>query len=51
MDDPPRGFMSSRATFWALTSTLVFFKDSEAVLYFILRSSDGGQDARSGDGT
>jgi hypothetical protein len=44
------GAISSGATFEALATTLVFFEDAKAVL-FGRRGKDGGQDARSGDGT
>lgn len=43
------GLIRSGATFEALATTLVFFKDPRAVL-FGRRGRDGGQDARSGDG-
>ena len=42
--------ITSGATFEALATTLVFFEDPKAAL-FGRRGKDGGQDARSGDGT
>lgn len=44
------GAIASGATFEALATTLVFFEDAKAAL-FGRRGKDGGQDARSGDGT
>lgn len=43
-------FITSGETFEALATTLVFFEDSKAAL-FGRRGKDGGQDARSDDGT
>lgn len=42
--------IQSGATFESLATTLIFFEDSRAAL-FGRRGKDGGQDARSGDGT
>ena len=42
--------ITSGAMFEALTTTLLFFEDPKAAL-FGRRGKDGGQDARSGDGT
>lgn len=50
MQDPNWGFITSGATFEALVTTLVRFEDSKAALLG-RRGPDGGQDARSGDGT
>src|SRR5229473_7513489 len=50
MADRNWGLISTGATFEALVTTLVFFEDSKAAL-FGRRGQDGGQDARSGDGT
>lgn len=44
------GAITSGATFEALATTIVFFEDPSAAL-FGRRGKDGGQDARSGDGT
>lgn len=44
------GLITSGAAFEALATTLVFFEDQSAAL-FGRRGKDGGQDARSGDGT
>ncbi len=44
------GAITSGATFEALATTVVFFEDAKASL-FGRRGKDGGQDARSGDGT
>jgi hypothetical protein len=44
------GAIASGATFEALATTIVFFEDPAAAL-FGRRGKDGGQDARSGDGT
>lgn len=44
------GAITSGATFESLVKTIVCFEDPEAVL-FGRRGPDGGQDARSGDGT
>lgn len=44
------GLITNGATFEALARTLVFFEDPNAAL-FGRRGKDGGQDARSGDGT
>jgi hypothetical protein len=44
------GAIASGATFESLATTLVFFEDPKASL-FGRRGKDGGQDARSGDGT
>jgi hypothetical protein len=44
------GMIGSGPTFQALASTLIFFEDAEADL-FGRPGKDGGQDARSGDGT
>ncbi|HEY1816353.1 MAG TPA: hypothetical protein VGG74_28595, partial [Kofleriaceae bacterium] len=44
------GLITSGATFQALVSTIIFFEDSKAIL-FGRPGKDGGQDARSGDGT
>ncbi len=44
------GVITSGAEFEALATTLVFFEDAKAAL-FGRRGKDGGQDARSGDGT
>lgn len=44
------GAISSGATFESLATTVVFFDDPGAAL-FGRRGKDGGQDARSGDGT
>lgn len=44
------GLIANGATFENLATTLVFFEDSKAGL-FGRRGNDGGQDARSGDGT
>lgn len=44
------GVITSGATFEALATTIVYFEDSKAAL-FGRRGKDGGQDARSGDGT
>ncbi|MCU0691190.1 MAG: ATP-binding protein, partial [Polyangiaceae bacterium] len=44
------GAISSGATFESLATTVVFFEDPGASL-FGRRGKDGGQDARSGDGT
>lgn len=43
-------FISSGATFESLATTLIFFEDPGAAL-FGRRGKDGGQDARSSDGT
>ena len=45
-----RNWNLSGATFEALATTLIFFEDPKAAL-FGRRGKDGGQDARSGDGT
>lgn len=44
------GAITSGATFESLATTIVFFEDPKASL-FGRRGKDGGQDARSGDGT
>lgn len=44
------GTITSGATFESLATTIVFFEDPQAAL-FGRRGKDGGQDARSGDGT
>jgi len=44
------GAISNGATFESLATTIVFFEDPKASL-FGRRGRDGGQDARSGDGT
>lgn len=44
------GFITSGATFEALATTIVYFEDPKATLLG-RRGKDGGQDARSGDGT
>ncbi len=44
------GAITNGATFESLATTLVYFEDSNASL-FGRRGKDGGQDARSGDGT
>jgi hypothetical protein len=44
------GSITSGATFESLATTIVFFEDPKAAL-FGRRGKDGGQDARSGDGT
>lgn len=44
------GALASGATFESLATTIVFFEDPKASL-FGRRGKDGGQDARSGDGT
>lgn len=44
------GAIASGATFESLATTIVFFEDPKASL-FGRRGKDGGQDARSGDGT
>lgn len=44
------GAITNGATFESLATTIVFFEDSKASL-FGRRGKDGGQDARSGDGT
>ncbi len=44
------GAITSGATFESLATTIVFFEDPRASL-FGRRGKDGGQDARSGDGT
>lgn len=44
------GAITSGATFESLAATVVFFEDPKASL-FGRRGKDGGQDARSGDGT
>ncbi|MCL2726083.1 MAG: ATP-binding protein [Polyangiaceae bacterium] len=44
------GAITSGASFESLVTTIVFFEDSQASL-FGRRGKDGGQDARSGDGT
>ncbi|MBK8999589.1 MAG: ATP-binding protein [Myxococcales bacterium] len=44
------GAIANGATFEALATTIVFFEDPKAAL-FGRRGRDGGQDARSGDGT
>lgn len=44
------GAITSGATFESLATTIVFFEDPKASL-FGRRGTDGGQDARSGDGT
>ncbi|MBX3260540.1 MAG: hypothetical protein KF782_12670 [Labilithrix sp.] len=44
------GALASGATFESLATTIVFFDDPKASL-FGRRGKDGGQDARSGDGT
>jgi len=44
------GLITSGETFEALATTLIFFEDPKATL-FGRRGKDGGQDARSGDGT
>jgi hypothetical protein len=44
------GLITSGATFEALATTLIFFEDPRAAL-FGRPGKDGGQDARSGDGT
>jgi hypothetical protein len=44
------GSITSGATFEALATTIVYFEDPKATL-FGRRGKDGGQDARSGDGT
>ncbi|MBN1204213.1 MAG: ATP-binding protein [Myxococcaceae bacterium] len=44
------GALTSGATFESLATTIIFFEDSKASL-FGRRGKDGGQDARSGDGT
>ncbi len=43
-------FITSGATFEALATTIVYFEDPKAALLG-RRGKDGGQDARSGDGT
>ncbi|RYD66550.1 MAG: ATP-binding protein [Verrucomicrobiaceae bacterium] len=50
MADRKWGAIASGATFEALATTIVFFEDPKAAL-FGRRGMDGGQDARSGDGT
>ncbi len=50
MADRKWGAITNGATFEALATTIVFFTDSKASL-FGRRGKDGGQDARSGDGT
>lgn len=50
MADRKWGAITSGAAFESLATTIVFFKDSKASL-FGRRGKDGGQDARSGDGT
>jgi hypothetical protein len=50
MADRDWGHIASGPTFEALATTLVFFEDPRAAL-FGRRGKDGGQDARSGDGT
>ncbi len=50
MADRNWGKITSGAMFEALATTLVFFEDSKAAL-FGRQGKDGGQDARSGDGT
>jgi hypothetical protein len=50
MADRDWNLITSGATFEALATTLIFFKDPKAAL-FGRRGKDGGQDARSGDGT
>jgi hypothetical protein len=50
MADRKWGAIASGATFEALATTIVFFEDPKAAL-FGRRGKDGGQDARSGDGT
>src|SRR6266542_7065002 len=44
------GTITSGVTFESLATTIVFFEDPKASL-FGRRGKDGGQDARSGDGT
>lgn len=44
------GLITSGATFQSLACTLLFFEDSKSIL-FGRPGKDGGQDARSGDGT
>ncbi|MBL0692507.1 ATP-binding protein, partial [Comamonas sp. JC664] len=44
------GAITSGATFESLAATIIFFEDPKAAL-FGRRGKDGGQDARSGDGT
>ncbi len=50
MADRKWGAIASGATFETLATTVVFFEDPNASL-FGRRGKDGGQDARSGDGT
>jgi hypothetical protein len=50
MAEPKWGVITRGATFESLATTIVFFEDSTAAL-FGRRGKDGGQDARSGDGT
>ena len=50
MADRKWGAITSGATFEALVAAIVSFEDSKASL-FGRRGKDGGQDARSGDGT
>lgn len=44
------GLITSGATFESLVTAVIFFEDPQAAL-FGRRGKDGGQDARSGDGT
>lgn len=44
------GAITSGATFQSLVTTILFFEDPKAAL-FVRPGRDGGQDARSGDGT
>lgn len=50
MTEPRWGIITSGATFEALATTIIFFEDPTAAL-FGRRGKDGGQDARSGNGT
>lgn len=44
------GAITSGTTFQSLVTTILFFEDPKAAL-FVRPGRDGGQDARSGDGT
>jgi hypothetical protein len=50
MDNNIWGYIASGETFEAMVTTLISFEDPKAAL-FGRRGQDGGQDARSGDGT